>query len=190
GVEKDNSNNSSSSSSNSSILDIARKDKAAKNSSSKKEKNNNKVPEEAKKRILAEHASSKNSVLLSTNFWEGVDLRDDLCRFIIIPKVPYPDLSDLRNRTRLERGDRIWYELRAIMKIIQGSGRGVRHENDHCTTYILDSNASWLFKKHMKELPAWFREALSWSNYTYTTAVTSSNGKVLTSGSSMCGYMW
>ncbi|MEM4339704.1 MAG: hypothetical protein QXE03_05780, partial [Candidatus Nitrosocaldus sp.] len=61
---------------------------------------------------------------------------------------------------------------------------------DHCTTYILDSNASWLFKKHMKELPAWFREALSWSNYTYTTAATSSNGKVLTSGSSMCGYMW
>ncbi|MEM4278764.1 MAG: helicase C-terminal domain-containing protein, partial [Candidatus Nitrosocaldus sp.] len=164
------------------IVDIARK---------KEEKRKEEIPEEAKKkRILAEHASSKNSVLLSTNFWEGVDLRDDLCRFIIIPKVPYPDLSDLRNRTRLERGDRIWYELRAIMKIIQGSGRGVRHENDHCTTYILDSNASWLFKKHMKELPAWFREALSWSNYTYTTAVTSSNGKVLTSGSSMCGYMW
>ncbi len=122
--------------------------------------------------------ASKNSVLLSINFWEGVDLRDDLCRFIIIiPKVPYPDLSDLRNRTRLERGDRIWYELKAIMKIIQGSGRGVRHDNDYCTTYILDSNASWLFKKHMKELPAWFKEALSWCNYTTSSSSSSSNGK-------------
>lgn len=146
--------------------------------------------DDIRRRIIAEHASRSDSVMLSVNMWEGVDLKDDLCRFIVIVKVPFPDLSDIRNRTKLEReeevevdgdgrgdgrrgsssgigtggGGRAWYQLHAIQKMIQGSGRGMRHENDYCTTYILDSNASWLLKQRYHDLPAWFREALVWKS--------------------------
>jgi Rad3-related DNA helicase len=33
----------------------------------------------------------------------------------------------------------LWYNSKTSNIIIQGIGRGVRNENDYCTTYILDA---------------------------------------------------
>ncbi len=45
--------------------------------------------------VLKKHYESKNqSVLISPSLHLGVDLKDDLSRFQVIVKVPYPDLTD------------------------------------------------------------------------------------------------
>jgi Rad3-related DNA helicase len=111
-----------------------------------------------RKEIIDKHLTKEDSVIISPSLWEGIDLRDDLCRFIIIAKMPYLDLSDKRVREKSK--DRDWYEGHAIMRLIQGSGRGVRNDNDYCITYVLDSNATWLIKRRYKYIPAWFRDAI------------------------------
>jgi Rad3-related DNA helicase len=113
------------------------------------------------KEVLDKHARTNASVLLTPTMWEGVDLRDDLCRFIIIAKTPYPSLADKRTKVKAKR-DKEWYYSVTLMRLIQGCGRGVRHEKDYCITYILDSNATWLIKGKVKvnAVPRWFKDAL------------------------------
>lgn len=113
------------------------------------------------KEVLEKHARTNANVILTPTMWEGVDLRDDLCRFIIIAKTPYPSLADKRIKVKAER-DKDWYQSVTLMRLIQGCGRGVRHEKDYCITYILDSNAIWLIKGKVKvnAVPRWFKDAL------------------------------
>jgi Rad3-related DNA helicase len=117
------------------------------------------------KEVLDKHARTNASVLLTPTMWEGVDLRDDLCRFIIIAKTPYPSLADKRTKVKAER-DKNWYYSVTLMRLIQGCGRGVRHDKDYCITYILDSNATWLIKGKVKQdaVPRWFKDALVYNN--------------------------
>jgi ATP-dependent DNA helicase DinG len=45
--------------------------------------------------VIAEHVNStKPNVLISPSLYTGLDLKDDLSRFQIIVKVPYPDLGE------------------------------------------------------------------------------------------------
>ena len=45
--------------------------------------------------MLRKHyESKKQTVLISPSLHLGVDLKDDLSRFQVIVKVPYPDLTD------------------------------------------------------------------------------------------------
>jgi ATP-dependent DNA helicase DinG len=117
------------------------------------------------KEVLEKHARTNANVILTPTMWEGVDLRDDLCRFIIIAKTPYPSLADKRIKVKAER-DKDWYYSVTLMRLIQGCGRGVRHEKDYCITYILDSNATWLIKGKVKQdaVPRWFKDALVYNN--------------------------
>jgi ATP-dependent DNA helicase DinG len=52
-------------------------------------------PERQRDEVIAEHVNStKPTVLISPSLYIGLDLKDDLSRFQIITKVPYPDLGD------------------------------------------------------------------------------------------------
>ncbi|MGA9151824.1 MAG: helicase C-terminal domain-containing protein, partial [Candidatus Nitrosopolaris sp.] len=45
--------------------------------------------------VIAAHVNiTKPNVLISPSLYTGLDLKDDLSRFQIIVKVPYPDLGD------------------------------------------------------------------------------------------------
>ena len=103
--------------------------------------------------------SNGNQVLISPSFTEGIDLHDDLARFIIICKVPYPFLGDKQIRIRMRR-DQKWYIWQTISSIIQMIGRGVRHEKDYCKTYILDSTFSRLFSMNKDMFPEHIRDAI------------------------------
>ena len=103
--------------------------------------------------------SDKPYVLISPSFEEGIDLVDDLCRFIIISKIPFPDLSDKQISEKKKR-DNEWYIWNAVGKLIQMAGRGVRHKDDWCHTYILDGNFMFVFKKYGYLFPRWFTDAV------------------------------
>ena len=111
-------------------------------------------PTEHARRIL----SGRPSVLVAPNLVEGWDGMDDLCRFIIIPKVPFPDLGDkiVNIRKQQEPGS---FDYAALVSVVQAAGRGVRHSLDYCDTWILDANWHRLFQKRRLWLPRSFLDA-------------------------------
>src|SRR5947209_19369202 len=52
-------------------------------------------PEIQRDEVIAEHVNStKPTVLISPSLHTGLDLKDDLSRFQVITKVPYPNIGD------------------------------------------------------------------------------------------------
>jgi Rad3-related DNA helicase len=82
--------------------------------------------------------STESLVLISPSMNEGVDLPGDLCRFQVIFKIPYPSLADKQTNVRM-RMDSEWYRYKTSLTLVQTLGRGMRYEDDYCTTYFLDS---------------------------------------------------
>lgn len=90
-----------------------------------------------KSSVINKHRRSKNTILIGPTLMEGVDLPDDDCRFIIIMKVPYPNMGDKLVSAKMKLFP-TWYNSKTSNMIIQGIGRGVRNPKDWCKTYILD----------------------------------------------------
>ena len=98
--------------------------------------------------VLARHASANTpTVLLSPSMTEGVDLKDDLSRFQIICKVPFPYLGDKLIRKKMNKW-KWWYDMQTAKTIIQSTGRSVRNEKDTAVTYILDSSWARFYDKN------------------------------------------
>lgn len=89
--------------------------------------------------ILEEFKNSNDAlVLVSPSMDEGVDLPGDECRFQIIYKIPYPDLGSKQVKSRMNL-DREWYDYKTSLRLVQTHGRGMRFEDDYCTTYFIDN---------------------------------------------------
>lgn len=88
--------------------------------------------------VIDEHRADPTGVLLSSSLWEGVDLKDDLSRFQIIAKIPYPNYAEKRTRIKMKKFTK-WYTAQTLTKFLQGLGRSVRNENDWARTYVLDA---------------------------------------------------
>jgi Rad3-related DNA helicase len=103
----------------------------------------------------------RDSVLVSVAMTEGLDLRDDLARFAVIWKVPYPDLSDKKVSRRLAMPDgEHWYGIVTMRTVIQAAGRIVRSETDEGRVYIIDGAFHDLLPKTWRWIPSWFKERL------------------------------
>lgn len=90
--------------------------------------------------ILRAHVTSNSpTVLLSPSMMEGVDLSDDLSRFQIVCKIPFPYLGDAVVQKRLEK-NQTWYSYSTAKSLIQSLGRSIRNESDFAVTYILDAD--------------------------------------------------
>ena len=110
------------------------------------------------KAALEEHAGRRNTVLISPSMTEGVDLRDDLCRFAIMCKVPYLPINDPVVEARMA-ADPDWYQYRTAMTIVQAPGRGVRSAEDFCKTYFVDPGFLNFINRARHHFPEWFLES-------------------------------
>ncbi len=114
-----------------------------------------------RERILHEfEENNENAVLVSPSMNEGVDLPYDKCRFQIIYKIPYPNLKD--KQIAIRKKERWWYEYKTTVTLMQTYGRGMRADDDYCTTYIIDKSLKSimnrpLFKKLIQDS---FKEAI------------------------------
>jgi len=101
-------------------------------------------------------------VIVSPSMDRGVDLPYDLCRFIIILKIPYPDLSDKQISARVYSSNfgQRWYNWTTACTIVQMSGRGMRAADDQCTVYILDKQFEIFYGRNHKFFPIWYKEAI------------------------------
>lgn len=113
------------------------------------------------KELLEEHKRRNNSVIVGSGFHEGLDLRDDLSRFQLILKLPYPDLSD-KQISRRKEIDHKYYGYLSCLKLVQSYGRSIRSGEDYCDTYILDKGARQFYGMNKSMLPDWFKEAIIW----------------------------
>lgn len=110
--------------------------------------------------ILNKHMTSKEpTVLLSPSMTEGVDLKDDLSRFQVICKLPFPFLGDKLIRKKMHKWE-WWYDLQTAKTLIQSVGRSVRNENDKAVTYILDSIWERFYGKNSKLFPENFKKSI------------------------------
>ena len=118
-------------------------------------------PDIQRDEVIAEHINSttKPTVLISPSFNTGLDLKDDLSRFQIITKVPYPNLGDRWINAKSKLG-KDWYDWQTALKLVQTYGRSVRSKEDWAKTYILDSAFTYFAKKNRNILPEWFKQAI------------------------------
>jgi ATP-dependent DNA helicase DinG len=104
-------------------------------------------------------ASKEPTVLVSPSMFTGVDLKDNLSRFQIIAKVPYPYLGSISVQKRKELIP-FWYNWKTMNDLIQSYGRSIRHLDDWAVTYILDGTFEWFFRQNSKYFPDYFHSAL------------------------------
>jgi ATP-dependent DNA helicase DinG len=109
---------------------------------------------------IAKHAASTEpTILLSPSMSEGVDLKDDLSRFAILCKIPYPNVGDPIVEARMKR-DKKWSDREVIKTIAQSYGRSIRTETDYATFYILDQCFERLLQNNRGEISEYMMEAL------------------------------
>lgn len=99
-----------------------------------------------KEYYLDEFGYSSNKVLAGPTLTTGLNMPDDDCRFMIIMKVPYPSLGDqlVKAKKNVIAG---WYDGETFKTMIQSFGRGIRHKNDWCVTYVIDGSFCHIFEK-------------------------------------------
>jgi ATP-dependent DNA helicase DinG len=109
--------------------------------------------------LLDKHKSMQDSIIIAPAMHEGLDLKDDLGRFQILCKVPYPSKADPQIAARMAISNE-YYNWRTATKLVQSYGRIYRHDKDKGITYILDSNFRFFFDSVQHMLPDWFIEAI------------------------------
>jgi Rad3-related DNA helicase len=113
-----------------------------------------------KDEMLRKHCETdKPTVLVSPSMDTGVSLDDDLARFQIIAKVPYPSLASQKNKMR-QSNNPDWYAWKTVSGFIQMTGRSVRSDKDYADTIILDGSFGDVMKHSSHFLPNWIQEAI------------------------------
>ncbi|KFZ31619.1 ATP-dependent helicase [Pseudidiomarina salinarum] len=100
----------------------------------------------SKRELLNEFIAAGNGVLLGTSsFWEGVDVRGDALRCVIIDKLPFASPDDPLLQARVEdcklRGVDAFAQVQlpqAVITLKQGAGRLIRDAQDKGVLFICD----------------------------------------------------
>lgn len=110
--------------------------------------------------VLRRHTASKEAtILVSPSMFVGVDLKEDLSRFQIILKIPYPNLGSSKIKKRKDIYPP-YYGWRTVADIVQSYGRSVRSMTDEADTYVLDSNFDNLLRYNSDFIPKYVKEAI------------------------------
>lgn len=119
---------------------------------------------EANRQLLLDRfIANPRSVLFATDsFWEGVDVRGNALRCVVITKLPFRVPTEPIEEARVEqiqkRGGNPFVEHalpQAVIKLKQGFGRLIRSKDDHGAVVLLDSRVVTKFygKTFLESLP-------------------------------------
>jgi len=99
---------------------------------------------------------------ISPSMERGIDLPGDLCRVVIVAKVPYPSLGSPQVNKRLHgfSDGNLWYARRTARTLVQMTGRATRSIDDWSVSYILDSQFGSLVARNGDLFPSWWRESV------------------------------
>jgi len=114
---------------------------------------------EEKREFLEFFKRSKDKIIIGPSLLEGLDLNGDLARFQIFAKVPYLSLGDRFVKEKMTANPG-WYRWKAVVNIIQGTGRIVRSQKDWGVTYMLDGSLGDLIHMNRKAFPQEFMKRI------------------------------
>jgi Rad3-related DNA helicase len=103
--------------------------------------------------------STKNGILIGPSLIEGLNLENDLARFCVFGKVPYPYLGDELVAKKLKYFP-TEYSYETSLAIQQGIGRIIRNDEDFGITYLLDASFYDYFNRNASYFPKEFIERL------------------------------
>ena len=97
--------------------------------------------------LLREFRSTPHAVLLATSsFWQGVDVAGEALSCVVIDKLPFASPSDPITAARMEaveaRGGNAFADYQvplAILTLLQGLGRLIRHRRDRGVLALFDA---------------------------------------------------
>lgn len=113
-----------------------------------------------KRDIIYKHQQSrKSTILIGPTLNEGIDLPGDLCKFIIITKIPYPYMGDKLVKAKIDLFPS-WYDNETQRVLVQGIGRGNRFKEDSCKTYILDGCFAGFYAKTHQNWPDFIKKRI------------------------------
>lgn len=98
-------------------------------------------------------------ILIACGMYEGIDLPEDLGRWQVIAKIPWPSLGNPAIKYQAEK-DEDWYSWETWRIVIQACGRICRTPDDFGVTYCLDSSILRLIRQGEHLLPRWFVEGM------------------------------
>jgi Rad3-related DNA helicase len=107
--------------------------------------------------------SASNDVLVSPSMDRGIDLPGNQCSFVVILKIPSPNIGDAQISRRLYstgKDGQICHAMQTIRSMVQSTGRGVRFSGDTCVSYIIDTQFIRLYNENRWLIPRWWLEAL------------------------------
>lgn len=100
------------------------------------------------------------TVLVSPSVDTGYDFSDDLARYQIIAKVPYPDTRGAVMKARVHE-DRDYPIYLTAQILQQMTGRIVRSETDWGETLVIDDSIQWIVGKYRNFFNKWWTESLT-----------------------------
>jgi ATP-dependent DNA helicase DinG len=122
--------------------------------------------EAPREQLLRRFRDSGNAVLLGTaSFWEGVDVKGDALRLVIIEKLPFSSPDDALTKARIEHlkanGGNAFREYQlpeAALTLKQGVGRLIRSETDRgvvviCDPRLVDKPYGRVFRTSLPPMP-------------------------------------
>jgi ATP-dependent DNA helicase DinG len=122
--------------------------------------------EAPREQLLRRFRESGNAVLLGTaSFWEGVDVKGDALRLVIIEKLPFASPDDALTKARIEHlkanGGNAFREYQlpeAALTLKQGVGRLIRSETDRgvvviCDPRLIDKPYGRVFRASLPPFP-------------------------------------
>jgi ATP-dependent DNA helicase DinG len=122
--------------------------------------------EAPREQLLRTFRESGNAVLLGTaSFWEGVDVKGDALRLVIIEKLPFSSPDDALTKARIEHlkasGGNAFREYQlpeAALALKQGVGRLIRSETDRgvvaiCDPRLIDKPYGRVFRASLPPMP-------------------------------------
>jgi len=99
------------------------------------------------------------AILVACGMYEGIDLPEDLGRWQIIAKVPWPSLGDPGVDYQM-RKDPEWYLWETARKWIQACGRICRTPTDFGVTVCPDSSVERLLREGKHLFPSWLLDGI------------------------------
>ncbi len=117
----------------------------------------------SRERLLARFRDDHGSVLFGTDsFWEGVSVKGDALRLVLIPKLPFRVPTEPVAQARQERivrqgrdPFRSWALPEAVLRLRQGFGRLIRTATDRGAVMICDRRVHemWYGRVFLASLP-------------------------------------
>lgn len=118
-------------------------------------------PNKDSKQLCVRCLEGRRGVLwLAAGVSEGVNLKNDLCRVQIIPRLIFPSIVDTFVVKRMSLADGAdWYNWQALRHLLQAAGRCSRSETDYGITYVFDPRLHHFMTKwrDRKLVPKWFK---------------------------------